>query len=297
MRWWVLWIATAATCLGQSSNSGDRNREHKERMEHYDRMNAELSASINDMRQQSELQQQTEELREQTRLLEKMSESASAQVEASSYSAPAYVLPRSVVRSTPIPMPAAMSATSVAASLAVVDDPAEGEALPAEYEFLRPYMNDEEYSRTNTPAKFDPDEFIRKYGAWTNEVEWIDPPDPLEVSKRTSALRIAQNRQNFSGLRMKPVSGVVSDPVEEDSNSQLITEWIKNYAGEFSDYGWLSEPIDAQTFLVVCEVSLDGEKHDFKFQVNTELMTCRYKGGTAYEKLRSNQRKTSWLPW
>ena len=50
----------------------DRDRDHRERMARYDRMNAELSASINTMRQESEMRRQTRELREQTELLRKI---------------------------------------------------------------------------------------------------------------------------------------------------------------------------------------------------------------------------------
>jgi len=50
----------------------DRDRDHRERMARYDRMNAELSASIESMRQESEMRSQTRELREQTQLLRKI---------------------------------------------------------------------------------------------------------------------------------------------------------------------------------------------------------------------------------
>lgn len=50
----------------------DRDRGHRERMANYERMNAEISASIDAMRQQGEMQRQTEELRKQTELLRKI---------------------------------------------------------------------------------------------------------------------------------------------------------------------------------------------------------------------------------
>jgi hypothetical protein len=50
----------------------DRDRDHRERMARYRQMNAELSASIESMRQESEMRSQTRELREQTELLRKI---------------------------------------------------------------------------------------------------------------------------------------------------------------------------------------------------------------------------------
>jgi hypothetical protein len=118
---------------------------------------------------------------------------------------------------------------------------------------------------------------------------------------KSVAINIAKTLRNFSGFRKQPLSGVVTakdeEVADEDTNDYLIREWITNYAGEFTDYEWRAEAIDKQTQLVFCEVSLDGQKYDFKFKVNHELWTCRYEGGTAYEKLRSNQKKKSWLPW
>jgi hypothetical protein len=102
MRWLILWTAmvTTATCLGQSWNSGDRNREHEERMESYDRMNADLSASIDSMRQEYEMRQQTRELREQTELLRNMSEERSGGSSTSYVPPPIIVAPPSYVPPT-----------------------------------------------------------------------------------------------------------------------------------------------------------------------------------------------------
>jgi len=50
----------------------DRDRAHRERMARYQQMNAELEASINSMRMESEMRRQTRELREQTELLRKI---------------------------------------------------------------------------------------------------------------------------------------------------------------------------------------------------------------------------------
>jgi hypothetical protein len=50
----------------------DRDRDHRERMANYERITAEMSASINAMRQEGEMRRQTYELRKQTELLRKI---------------------------------------------------------------------------------------------------------------------------------------------------------------------------------------------------------------------------------
>ena len=60
-----------------SGNVSDPNQAHRERMANYDRSIAETSASINAMRQEGEMQQQTCELRKQTELLRNMSKEGS----------------------------------------------------------------------------------------------------------------------------------------------------------------------------------------------------------------------------
>ena len=50
----------------------DRDRDHRERMASYERITAEMSASINAMRQEGEMRRQTYELRKQTELLRKI---------------------------------------------------------------------------------------------------------------------------------------------------------------------------------------------------------------------------------
>ena len=52
----------------------DRDRDHRERMANYERISAEISASISAMRQQGEMQRQTDELRKQTELLRKIAD-------------------------------------------------------------------------------------------------------------------------------------------------------------------------------------------------------------------------------
>lgn len=105
----------------------------------------------------------------------------------------------------------------------------------------------------------------------------IGPQDPLLIA------RFAQNfdpqtdrpiKQRFEGF-----SGQLS------SNEQFTKRLVGNYAGEFTDYRWRQEKIDSQTYLVVCEASLDGKVYDFRFKVNTEIGSCRYEGGSALEKL------------
>jgi hypothetical protein len=157
------------------------------------------------------------------------------------------------------------------------------EKLPEEYSFLQSYL-EEERQPAGRPL--------------------VSPTAPtLESLGHTPSIgiNIAKRLRNFSGFTKQPLIGVVTaqdeDVADEDTNDHLIREWITNYAGEFTDYEWRAEPIDRQTHLVFCEVSLDGQKYDFRFKVNHELRSCRYEGGTAYEKLRSNQKKKSWLPW
>ena len=50
----------------------DRDRDHRERMANYERISAEMSASINAMRAEGEIRRQTYELRKQTELLRKI---------------------------------------------------------------------------------------------------------------------------------------------------------------------------------------------------------------------------------
>ena len=50
----------------------DRDRDHRERMATYERISAEMSASINAMRAEGEMRRQTYELRKQTELLRKI---------------------------------------------------------------------------------------------------------------------------------------------------------------------------------------------------------------------------------
>ena len=57
---------------GTVNSNTDANQAHRERMARYQQMNAELSASIEAMRQESEMRRQTRELREQTELLRKI---------------------------------------------------------------------------------------------------------------------------------------------------------------------------------------------------------------------------------
>jgi hypothetical protein len=57
---------------GTVNSNTDANQAHRERMANYERISAEMSASINAMRQESEMRRQTYELRKQTELLRKI---------------------------------------------------------------------------------------------------------------------------------------------------------------------------------------------------------------------------------
>ena len=64
-------IVTGFVDCGQTSRETiDQN--HRERVESYKRITAEMSASINAMRQEGEMRRQTYELRKQTELLRKI---------------------------------------------------------------------------------------------------------------------------------------------------------------------------------------------------------------------------------
>jgi hypothetical protein len=78
----------------------DRDRDHRERMESYKRITAETSASIDAMRQEGEMQQQTDELRKQTELLRKMSKEGSGGSSSSYMPPPRIVAPSSYVPPT-----------------------------------------------------------------------------------------------------------------------------------------------------------------------------------------------------
>jgi hypothetical protein len=59
-------------CEQTGKQTSDRDRSYRERMASYDRIIAKTSASIDAMRWESEMQQQTYELRKQTELLRKI---------------------------------------------------------------------------------------------------------------------------------------------------------------------------------------------------------------------------------
>jgi hypothetical protein len=74
--------------------------------------------------------------------------------------------------------------------------------------------------------------------------------------------------------------------------NEIVTErLLASYDGDFTGYKWRSEEVDPQTYLVFCEMTLDGKMHDFKFKVNTAIGSCRYEGGTALPKLAPPQAK------
>ena len=79
----------------------DRDRDHRERMANYERISAEMSASINAKRQEGEMRNQTRELREQTELLRNMSEERSGESSTSYVPPPIIVAPSSSVPPRP----------------------------------------------------------------------------------------------------------------------------------------------------------------------------------------------------
>jgi hypothetical protein len=109
-----------------------------------------------------------------------------------------------------------------------------------------------------------------------------------ETSNRLKAIRIAKYAHCFSerGKALKSDGASVKNAAgSKSSNDEVMKNLLRQYAGEFTDYGWRAEKIDPQTYLVICEVSLDGEKRDLRFKVNTEVESCRYEGGTALAQL------------
>ena len=97
---------------------------------------------------------------------------------------------------------------------------------------------------------------------------------------------IAKFAQNFDPKTRRPIKPKFEGfSMQLSSNEQFTKGLVGNYAGDFTDYRWREEKIDSQTYLVVCEATLDGNVYDFRFKVNTEIGSCRYEGGTALEKL------------
>ena len=96
------------------------------------------------------------------------------------------------------------------------------------------------------------------------------------------AVLLAKNSVNFD---TKEIRRLVSMPKGLLINEIVTERLLASYDGDFTGYKWRSEEIDPQTYLVFCEMILDGREHDFKFKVNTEVGTCRYEGGTALGKL------------
>ena len=61
-----------STTDSAASSASDPNQAHRERMERYQKINAELEVSIANMRAEAEMASQTFELRKQTELLRKI---------------------------------------------------------------------------------------------------------------------------------------------------------------------------------------------------------------------------------
>ena len=114
----------------------------------------------------------------------------------------------------------------------------------------------------------------------------------LEDGRRDQAMRLAQDAKSFGGSSKRPrerqlsaKEGTEYGQLSSPDNEEFIQELLQGYQGSFTDYKWTVEKIDEQTYIVKCQVTLDGEQNEFRFRVNPLVGTCRYEGGTALTKL------------
>jgi hypothetical protein len=121
---------------------------------------------------------------------------------------------------------------------------------------------------------------------------YAQPPDLAKMQ----VMILAQRAKSFSPVtrqpRVRQLSQREGHEYKETStptNETFIKNLLQGYEGTFTDYAWTMEKKDEQTYLVSCNVSLDGELHGFKFRVNTQVGSCRYEGGTALEKLTQSK--------
>jgi hypothetical protein len=280
MRWLKILAATTTAALGEGGNfsgtafdaqsgrtqviSGTLERQeptgHEKLMSTYDDIIRSSQESVANMRAQSaqwELESQTRELEAQTNLLREMSEKVVSQAST----------PPTVIVNTPVESTASAPIYSVAAAVETVEPSVE-----------------------------------RGSGLDTAYILWL-----LAESKRQSEesatiipIEIAKSGRSF-GRRGRLPTGermVVSDfhSSDKNSNEQLIKAAIQYYKGSVTNYRWRGQRVDEQTFLVICEVSLDGRMHDFRFEVNPKLETCMYVGGTGFDKLKPTASLSLW-PW
>lgn len=279
MRLLIFLAATVSTAAGQGGDfsgtafdletgrtqviSGtieDPDRTHNERMSAYRRMNAELETSINSMRQESQLQEQTYEMQKQTRLLEDMAERAANQP-----STPPTVVVNPVIEySAPEPIYAGEVETVSAAPSIVTGSAPSEDYLQRTIEAVQRNSERMEETRASYVAQR-----ARTFGR------------KGQAPKRE---RIAAGMAEFSGM-------------DKNSNEQLIKAAVQTYKGSVTNYRWRAERIDDQTHVVICEVTLDGKNHDFRFEVNSELETCMYLGGSAFDQLKPTASLSLWPSW
>lgn len=279
MRLLIFLAATVSTAAGQGGDfsgtafdletgrtqviSGtieDPDRTHNERMSAYRRMNAELETSINSMRQESQLQEQTYEMQKQTRLLEDMAERAANQP-----STPPTVVVNPVIEySAPEPIyVGAVETVSTAPSVA-----------------------------TESGA---PDAYVKwAIASVRRSGEMIAEMRAIYVAQRA---RTFGRRGQAPKRERMPAGGMEFSAMDKNSNEQLIKAAVQSYKGGVTNYRWRAERIDDQTHLVICEVTLDGKRHDFRFEVNSELETCMYLGGAAFDELKPTASLSLWPPW
>ena len=116
-------------------------------------------------------------------------------------------------------------------------------------------------------------------------------------------LRFAQRARSFNAASKQPRDRQLSSSefpsgvgLDNPTNDDFIEGLLQGYEGSFTDYKWTTKKVDTQTYLVSCNVSLDGETHDFQFKVNSAVGSCRYEGGTALAKLAPPQPKSKRTP-
>jgi hypothetical protein len=109
---------------------------------------------------------------------------------------------------------------------------------------------------------------------------------------RSEVMGLAKNAKSFDerskrprGRQLSYKEGGERGQLTSPDNEEFIKGLLQGYQGRFTDYHWIMEKVDEQTYIVKCHVSLGGEASDFQFRVNLSAGTCRYEGGTALDKL------------
>jgi hypothetical protein len=125
----------------------------------------------------------------------------------------------------------------------------------------------------------------------------------IERGEETRATYVAQRARTFGrngqAPKLEPIPAGMAEfsTMDKNSNEQLIKAAVQTYKGGVTNYRWRAERIDDQTHIVICEVALDGRNHDFRFEVNSELETCMYLGGSAFDKLKPTASLSLWPSW